>query len=548
MKKVISFSLWGENPKYTIGAIKNADLATRFYPDWMCRFYVAKNVPIHVIQELLARNNTEVFIMNEQPDWAATFWRFLAASDPTVDLMISRDADSRLGEREVLAVQAWEHSDRGFHIMRDHPQHGAKILAGMWGIKKRVIPNMAELIRQYQKGDYYQVDQHFLAAIVYPLIHHRALVHDPIFDKQPFPSPRVGYQFVGQAFDEHDRPVAGQAEQLEQFLRTSAGTPAEAPVFGQKLQAAQAAHLPGVGQAQQAKVLIIQENGRHEKNRHFRECFALQSAFQRLGWQADIWGLGHPGFPNHAYAPDGGKALDWNAYDVILNLENYDETGWLPGLAEVKAYKMMWVVDAHVRGMAPFRALYHRDRYHLMLHSTRDFIVEEEDACIKQNSVWFPNCLNDALIYPQNIEKEYDIGFCGNIVNREPYLACIETSFQLKRDIFVIGADMVRAINSYRLHFNKNIANDINYRSFETIGCRTLLLTNANPQYDDLGFVDGENCLIYRDMAELREKIRFALGHPQERARIAENGYQLSRRHTYTERVQALITLLQHKL
>jgi hypothetical protein len=290
------------------------------------------------------------------------------------------------------------------------------------------------------------------------------------------------------------------------------------------------------------KALIIQENGRHSKNRHFRECFALQSAFQRLGWEAYIWGLGHPG--------QGGinKTPDFNAYDVVFNLENYDEIGWMPSLAHIKAYKIMWVIDAHMRGMAPYRELYLRDRYDMMLQATRDFVAGEADARIKENSVWFPNCFNDALIHPKDIEKKYDIGFCGNIVNREPYLSFIEASFQLKRDIFVIGADMVHAINSYKIHFNKNIANDVNYRNFETLGCRTLLLTNANPQYIDLRFVDGENCLIYHDLAELRDKIRYALDHPQRREQIAENGYQLSKRHTYDERVKSLVTLLQGKV
>ncbi len=220
MKKVISFGLWGENPKYTIGAIKNADLATIFYPDWICRFYVAKNVPLHVIQELLTRNNTEVFIVNEKPDWTSTLWRFLAACDPFIDVMISRDTDSRLGEREMLAVQEWEHSDWGFHIMRDHPRQGARILAGMWGIKKGIITNMAELIEKFQKGDYYQVDQDFLRKIIYPLIHDNVLIHDPIFDKKPFPSERVGYQFVAQIFDEHDQLVIPPVEQLKEFLQS----------------------------------------------------------------------------------------------------------------------------------------------------------------------------------------------------------------------------------------------------------------------------------------------------------------------------------------
>jgi hypothetical protein len=308
-------------------------------------------------------------------------------------------------------------------------------------------------------------------------------------------------------------------------------------------------------------VLIIQENGRHEQNRQFRECFALQSAFQRLGWRADIWGLGHSGYPSFACSATGGdarfsgsgqcgihKTLDFNAYDVIFNLENYDAIGWVPSLTHVKAYKIMWAIDAHVRGMAPFRELYLNDRYDMLLQATRDFIVEEADARIKQNSVWFPNCFNDALIYPQDIEKKYDIGFCGNIVNRESYLSFIEAYFRLKRDIFVIGADMVHAISSYKIHFNKNIANDINYRNFETLGCRTLLLTNTNPQYTDLGFVDGENCLIYHDFAELRDKIQYALDHPQQREQIAENGYQLGKRHTYTERVKSLVTVLQRKV
>jgi len=38
MKKVISYSIWGDNPKYATGAIK-------IYPDWICRFYVGQSVP-----------------------------------------------------------------------------------------------------------------------------------------------------------------------------------------------------------------------------------------------------------------------------------------------------------------------------------------------------------------------------------------------------------------------------------------------------------------------------------------------------------------------
>ena len=48
---------------------------------------------------------------------------------------MSRDLDSRLNEREQAAVQEWLNSNKEFHFMRDHPQHGTTILGCGWGCK-----------------------------------------------------------------------------------------------------------------------------------------------------------------------------------------------------------------------------------------------------------------------------------------------------------------------------------------------------------------------------------------------------------------------------
>ena len=84
------------------------------------------------------------------------------------------------------------------------------------------------------------------------------------------------------------------------------------------------------------RILIIQENGRHEENRDFRECFSLQRAFVTLGYACDVWGLGHS---NYTSAPD------FDCYDVIINLENYDEAGWVPDLSQATARKFLWAID-----------------------------------------------------------------------------------------------------------------------------------------------------------------------------------------------------------
>ena len=204
MKKVISFSLWGDDPKYCVGAVKNADLALTFYPDWICRFHVGLSTPKDFITQLKSRNNVEVIIKKTQGNWEGMFWRFLDASDLSVNVMISRDTDSRLNEREASAVKEWLESDKKFHIMRDHPYHKTQILGGMWGVKNPFLADMKHLISNYNKGDYWQVDQNFLRDVIYPIVNQSYMVHDEFFENNSFPTKRRKGYFVGQAFNADD--------------------------------------------------------------------------------------------------------------------------------------------------------------------------------------------------------------------------------------------------------------------------------------------------------------------------------------------------------
>jgi spore maturation protein CgeB len=145
-----------------------------------------------------------------------------------------------------------------------------------------------------------------------------------------------------------------------------------------------------------------------------------------------------------------------------------------------------------------------------------------------------------------NVQKVSNIGFCGNITDRKFYLELLKKYFNIKTDIFVIGEDMVRAINSYKIHFNKNIGIDINYRNFETIGCRVALMTNYNDQYRELGFLDGENCMIYKNEQELLEKVRLLIDNQDLLDKISNNGYVLSKEHTYTKRMETLIEVIKN--
>lgn len=216
--KLITFSLWGQDPKYLIGAIRNAELAQEIYPGWVCRFYVGQSVPSQIIAQLESFNNVNIVQRPEFGDWRGMFWRFLPASEEGIDVMISRDTDSRLNIREKSAVVEWLASDKRLHIMRDHPHHRYPMLGGMWGAKKGVIRDIEDLINNFAQEDAYGTDYKFFAELIFPkLKSDDVMVHDEFFGGQPFPAKRDGLQFVGQVFDENEQTVPEHQEALRRY-------------------------------------------------------------------------------------------------------------------------------------------------------------------------------------------------------------------------------------------------------------------------------------------------------------------------------------------
>ena len=67
-------------------------------------------------------------------------WRFFPMLDLQVDILMSRDLDSLINERESAAVKDWIKSPYALHVMRDHPLHKKEILGGLFGIKLGICP------------------------------------------------------------------------------------------------------------------------------------------------------------------------------------------------------------------------------------------------------------------------------------------------------------------------------------------------------------------------------------------------------------------------
>ncbi len=181
------------------------------YPSWKMIVYYDSSVPKQTLEEL-EKNN--VILVNCDNIPYDSFWRFFASDIEDSEYVVFRDCDSRISKREYLAVKEWIKSGKTLHVMRDHPGHGVPyganglgILAGMWGIKGKVL-DMKKMISDFvqNKKNYYGIDQTFLQQIFLSYQNDK-ITHDEFFEKKPFPIKRENGRFIGERINFDETPL-----------------------------------------------------------------------------------------------------------------------------------------------------------------------------------------------------------------------------------------------------------------------------------------------------------------------------------------------------
>ena len=203
-RNIVAYSLFGDDDYYFQCAVTNARVLPFVYPEFTARFYCSRTVPKAIIEDL-ARAGAQVLIpqKEEGPKFAGLFWRFLPFDDPGVDCVLIRDVDSPILPRERAAMNAWLASDKPFHVMRDHVQHNATILAGLWGGFTGLLPKLGSIIDRHVSADSGRFsDQAFLRKHIWPRIRDATLAFDSQYklrDSVDFPEgfPNFGNYHVG---------------------------------------------------------------------------------------------------------------------------------------------------------------------------------------------------------------------------------------------------------------------------------------------------------------------------------------------------------------
>jgi hypothetical protein len=181
MVNVFSFCLYGpENPKYYRGMLENILLAGMYFPTWKVYIYYAPDVTEAMMNHLAACTSV-VLIPTHITGPANMIHRFYAIDDPDVQLMMVRDADSRIHWKDRWAIREFIQSPCVAHTIRDNIEHTALMMGGLWGLKKSSGLSVRSLYSLYvedrSKGHRQAHDQNFLGDVIYPLVLDRLLVH-----------------------------------------------------------------------------------------------------------------------------------------------------------------------------------------------------------------------------------------------------------------------------------------------------------------------------------------------------------------------------------
>jgi hypothetical protein len=210
-KKVFSFCIYGTHSKYLDGLKENIETITKLFPEFHIYIYGGTDVPVEYQTQYKMYPKVK-YISCPYNDLQLMYERFFAIDDSDVELMLVRDADSRIGMRDQWCIDEFLSGNELFHIIRDHEHHSLRIMGGMWGIKKNCLQvKLRDLYNHWKQSHMniltdYRSDQLFLSDCVYPLVKSKALIHSGIgFYPDENVSPIMVYEsgtnFVGNVIE-----------------------------------------------------------------------------------------------------------------------------------------------------------------------------------------------------------------------------------------------------------------------------------------------------------------------------------------------------------
>jgi spore maturation protein CgeB len=143
---------------------------------------------------------------------------------------------------------------------------------------------------------------------------------------------------------------------------------------------------------------------------------------------------------------------------------------------------------------------------------------------------WLPFSVDVSRYKKVNEKKIYDV-ITSATLRSEVYPNRVKVKGILKQmglkiiSSRIIQDAYIKAINQSKIAvISTNIFNSPNMKFTEFTSCGTFVLTDKPADFDELGFKNGEHLILYKNLDDLKDKVKYYLKHEKEREEIAANG------------------------
>jgi glycosyltransferase involved in cell wall biosynthesis len=272
----------------------------------------------------------------------------------------------------------------------------------------------------------------------------------------------------------------------------------------------------------------------------------FERALRELGYEVTYVGLGSAERPGY----QGTTSID----AIIANLSHapdfyllIDPIGrYFPfDIKKLAIPTACYLIDVHLGTWRQTAAQF----FDIVFVAQKDYVDTYRRAVNHDQVYWLPLAAASDVHRNHDLPRVYEVGFVGNIVlphrktARARRLRMIANRFKTNDFYRTYSPEEVGQVYSQsRIVFNTSIAGDVTMRVFEGTACGALLLTDS--EANGLGdlFDIGHEVVTYADDNDMLNKITYFLAHEEERAQIANAGYQRAQaQHTYCHRAQYLL-------
>ena len=170
--------------------------------------------------------------------------------------------------------------------------------------------------------------------------------------------------------------------------------------------------------------------------------------------------------------------------------------------------------------------------------------VLEEAKNINSNSFYVCEGFDPDVDRPIERSKEYNVGFIGTLYgNRPAILQQVNHKVNVVSNAY--GVAHAEEVAKTKINLNFCTEAGASDRVYKILGAKGFLLTD-DWRNREAQLIDGKDCVIFKDLEDLNEKIEFYLRNEEARERIAAQGCETIQQFTRLNWAKKIIALAEN--